>query len=912
MDGGLRVNRAPLVALLLLVTCTFTVADRPAHARDPAPPASAESAPKLRLPDDTHPTGYQLALDIDPTQPRFSGRATIAVRLDRARQQLWLHGRNLHVTSATVRPAATGVPLKATWQELPPDGFARLSLPQPIGPGAATIEIAYDAPFNDRLVGLYKAREDGVDYAFTQFEAIDARWAFPCFDEPVFKTPFEVTLTVPADDVAVSNALAVDEARIEGGKKRVRFAPTRPLPTYLVAFAVGPFDVVEHAPLPPNDVRKRPLPFRGITPRGRGAEIKVALDAAAGLLAEEERYFGIEYPYDKLDHIAVPDFAHGAMENAGAITYREDALLYREGKSPFTQRHHIYEVMAHEMAHQWFGDLVTLRWWTDAWLNESFATWMAARSVDAWSPAESERIEVQRRANGAMSVDSLAAARSIRQPVNATGDIWSQFDSLTYQKGAAVLGMFERWMGEETFRRGVSAYLRAHAFGGGSTEDLLRSCSDAAGRDVAPAFQTFIEQTGVPLVEASLTCDGGTAALALRQSRYLPLGSTAEHNQRWQIPVCVRYGAGGAKAREKCTLLTEETGKLPLDVACPGPAWVMPNAGGAGYYRWSLPAKELAALAKSWAQLAPRERLSFANNVRAAMTSGALPAGDGLRALAQAAHDADSRVAVQPIYALAQSWDWFADASLRPRVAAYFGALYRPVQARLGWTAKRNEDAATRELRETLIETLALVFRDPTVRKQALAQGRALFDVASGKLRLDAVDPELRTSALAVMVQEDGARAFDALVAQLDRTSDAVLRKQILGALLRVSDAALFDRALALLTSDHVRRGERLVAAFDAASLWDNRQRLLSWLPQHLDALVAVMPETSASILPRVFYGLHEPAQAAAVRALFEPRVGKIGSLERTLKQTLEGIGLNAAYVAKQRASVIAFFNAPR
>ena len=872
------------------------------------PPTGADAPPTLRLPSDTRPTAYQLAVEIDPTKARFSGRAVIRVQLDRARRELWLHGRGLHVTQASVR-AGDAAPVAANWQEQPADGIARLSLPQPIGPGAATIEIVYDAPFNDRLVGLYKAPEAGVDYAFTQFEAIDARWAFPCFDEPVFKTPFDVTLTVPAADLAVSNTKIVEETRTADGKKRVRFATTRPLPTYLVAFAVGPFDVVEHAPLPPNDVRKRALPFRGIAPRGRGKELHVALDAAAGLLVEEERYFGIEYPYDKLDHIAVPDFAYGAMENAGAITYREEDLLYTEGKSPFTQKRGMFNTIAHEMAHQWFGDLVTLRWWTDAWLNESFATWMSARTVDAWSPKENERIGVQQRANNVMSTDALAAARAIRQPVHATSDIWNQFDGLTYQKGAAVLGMFERWIGEDKFRGGVSDYLRAHAWGGGSTEDLLRSYSTAAGRDVAPAFNTFIEQPGVPLVEATLSCAGGKPSLALRQSRYLPIGSTADHGGRWRIPVCARAQAG-TTTHESCTLLEGESGTLALEGGCPD--WVMPNAGGVGYYRWSLPAKELTALAQHYTALTARERLSFVHNVRAAMSSGSLAAADGLRALSPAARDADARVAAQPARAFLESMHWLVEEKQRPAVAAYFVTLYQPVLAKLGWTPKRDEDTDTRELRAELLSSMALYVRDAAVRKQALARGRALFDVRTGAWRLGAVDADLRDTALAVLVQEDGARAFDALVAALDNASDASLREQIIAAIYAATDAALFDRALALMLSDHVRRGERIRAAFHANDVWDNEPRALAWLPAHVDALAAGMPETSAGFLPFLFSSRADAAAATAVRALFAPRVDKIPSLKRNLDEAAEAITLHAAYVAKQRPSATTFFAAAK
>jgi alanyl aminopeptidase len=902
------VTRIQLFALVLplcaLTACKSESIPQPA----PGSASPSEPTPTLRLPGDVKPTGYQLALEIDPKQPRFNGHVTIAVQLDQARQQIWLHGRSLHVSSVTVTPIK-GTAIKAAWEEMPTDGFARIALPKPVGPGPVSIELVYDAPFNERLVGIYKAPEAGIDYVFSQFEAIDARWAFPCFDEPLFKTPFEVTLTVPADDVAISNSLMVDETKIDGGKKRVRFAPTRPLPTYLVAFAVGPFDVVEHAPLPPNDVRKRPLPFRGIVPKGRGPEIKVALDAAAGLIAEEERYFGIEYPYDKLDHIAVPDFAYGAMENAGAITYREDDLLYTEGKSPFTMRHRIYNVMAHEMAHQWFGDLVTLRWWTDAWLNESFATWMAARTVDAWSPKERERVEVQRSSNQAMLTDALAASRAIRQPVNATEDIWNQFDSLTYEKGAAVLAMLEGWMGEEKFRKGVSDYLRSHAFGSGDTDELLKSYSAAAGRDVAPAFKSFIEQPGVPLVQASLTCEAGKAALKLEQSRYLPLGSTAPHGQHWQIPVCARYGTPSG-IKQSCTLLAEQAGSLPLDSAC-GPAWVMPNAGGAGYYRWALGPAELAALTKSYAQLAPRERLSFVYNLRAGMMSGAIAAADGLRALAPAARDSDSLVAAQPIGMLEGARTSLVDESLRPKVAAYFETLYKPVQARLGWTPKRDEDTSTRELRQQVTWALANSYRDPAVRKQALAKGHALFDAGTGTLHLDAVDADLREVALGVMLQEEGAPVFDALVTQLDKISDTTLQEQITAALFLTRDPALFDRALALLPTDHIRRGAKVMAYFRSTQLFENRPHVLAWLPAHLDPLAATMPETQASMMPHAFRAADTPAQADAVKAIFEPREKKIASLKRNLDQTLESIGLNAAYVAKQRASATQFFSAP-
>jgi len=339
---------------------------------------------------------------------------------------------------------------------------------------------------------------------------------------------------------------------------------------------------------------------------------------------------------------------------------------------------------------------------------------------------------------------------------------------------------------------------------------------------------------------------------------------------------------------------------------------VMPNAGGVGYYRWSLAPKDLTALAQHFAQLTASERLSLAQNVRAAMAAGSLPAADGLRALSAAARDADPRVAVQPAHAVIEAMHWLVDDAQRPAVAAYYVTLYKPVLARLGWTPRRDEDADTRQLRSQLLFTMALFVRDPAVRKEALARGRALFDVRRKAWHLGAVDADLRDTALAVLVQEQGAAAFDALVAALDQARDTSLREQIIAALYCVTDPALFDRALALMLSDHLRRGERIQAAFDAAELWANEARTLAWFPAHIDALAAGMPETSASALPFVFRGAADAAAAAAVRALFAPRVDKIPSLKRKLDQAIESINLRAAYVAAQRPSATSFFAATK
>src|SRR5438552_3641691 len=644
------------VLLSIAIGCAGAPRQAPPPAAAPTPgPAAAlrppeppEAPPLLRLPRDVHPVRYTLSIRIVPTEERFSGTADIEVELDAPRSVLWLHGRGLHVTSARVDAAS------AAYEQVNAEGLARLALDRPVGPGKATVHLAWDREFDPQIVGLYVATEAGERYAYTQFEAADARRAFPGFDEPEFKTPFDVTFTVPSGEVAVANTMPVEEQPAGAGLKRVRFATTRPLPTYLLLWAVGPFDVVSPPPLPPNQVRSRPLQVRGIAPKGRGGELDFALKTGADLLVRLERYFGTEFPFEKLDHLAAPDYTYGAMENAGAILYREDILLFAPGVSAEQTRKSIASVMAHEMAHQWFGDLVTLRWWTDAWLNESFATWMGNRTVEEWDPAYGAWTSFLGGVDYAMEKDALASARAVRQPLEDVKNVWNQFDSITYQKGGGVLAMFERFLGPDRFRDGIRAYLRAPPYGGSDTDDLLAALSQASGREITPAFQTFLDQAGIPLIEARVECSRGGAKLLLRQQRYLPLGSGAQRDRLWQIPVCARYSAQGAE-NESCILLSQPEGALPLD-ACP--AWVLPNADASGYYRWTLPARDLRELTgAAYRRLRPRERISLAANVQAAMRAGTLGFSEGMAATAPLAADPDPQVARIPIDVLVAARD---------------------------------------------------------------------------------------------------------------------------------------------------------------------------------------------------------------------------------------------------------------
>lgn len=889
-----------ILVSLLCVLPGYAGAERGAA---PPPAGAVEAPPTLQLPRDVRPLHYSLAMKIIPSGERFEGTADIEVQLDRPRSVIWLHGRNLHVTRAAV-DAAT-----ATYEQVNEEGLARVSLKKPVGPGKVTLHFGWDAPFDPRIVGLYQASAAGEKYAVTQFEAVDARRAFPGFDEPAFKTPFDVTLTVPAAHVVVTNTMPVpgEEKLLDGGLKRVRFATTKPLPTYLVAWAVGPFDVVAAPPLPPNEIRKRPLQVRGLAPKGRGAELAYALQSGGEILTLLERYFGTEFPYEKLDHIAVPDYTYGAMENAGAIVYREEALLFRPGISSEGSRYSIAEIMAHEMAHQWFGDLVTLRWWTDAWLNESFATWMATRTVAEWKPEMGASIDFLEDVQEAMQNDELSSARAIRQPLDDIKNVWNQFDGITYQKGGGVLTMFERYLGADKFRNGIRTYLNAHAWGGGDTDDLLDALSQAAGRDVKTAFHTFLERPGMPLVEVKVQCDkgeGGRGRLALRQTRYLPLGSEASPGDRWHVPFCARTSAG-----EACTLLTEGEGTLALG-ACP--TWVMPNSEGAGYYHFTMASEELKKLAgPAYALLTPRERLSFADNVRAALHSGTLSFEDGMAILAPMANDSNPQVASMPMELLTVAHESLVSDALRARVEEVGRQIYGPVAARIGWEPRKGETIPEQKFRHRVLTFLAAKVRDPRVVAEAVRRGRAYAGLEDGQFHPEVVTPELASLALQMAVREGGQGVYDALTGRLAKTQDSVQRRRILNAL-AAAKGELLERTLALLLDSQLRKNERLVTLFEAVGWLDSRDTVWNAYRKEFDQLVTLMPESHARASIGLGATFCDPAHLEQVKQFLSDRAPKLPGGKRQLAQALETMKLCIAFRDAQAGSAERFFRGVR
>ena len=894
------------------VVPTHVLADTPQDATRIAG-ALDDAAPTGRLPADLRPTHYALSLRIVPEEDRFSGEVDIDVTLASPRHVLWLHAQDMHAQTATITPEG-GESIALDVERAGDDGLATLRPASDVPAGRATIHIAYDAPFDRTLKGLYRVDSAGFSYAFTQFEAISARFAFPCFDEPAFKTPFDITLTVKREHAAISNTIAVQETDAGDGMKRIRYATTLALPTYLLAFAVGPLDVVEAPAIAPNGVRTRALPFRGVAAHGRGAELAYALEKTPQLLTELETYFGTEYPYDKLDIIAVPDFASGAMENAGAITFREWLLLLNAQSAPEEQRRAFAGVMAHELAHQWFGNLVTMPWWDDIWLNEAFATWMGNRVVMRTNPEYQVSIAQLGSIEGAMSQDSLVSARRIRQPIASNHDIRNAFDGITYSKGGGVLAMFERFVGPEKFQAGIRAYLAAHRFGNATADDLLAALTTAAGSDVSTPFRTFLEQPGVPLVEASVSCVGNAATLTVKQSRYLPVGSTGDRAQRWQIPLCVRFGSGGA-AREQCTLVTEPEQQIALEgSACP--TWLMPNADAAGYYRFALAPADLEKLRRAgMTQLLPREKLALADSLVAAFASNTLPASDVLAALAPLANDPARSVATTPMALVNFTYDQVADAALRPRVEGYARRLYAAQYRRLGWgpRASVSEDGETKLLRESVIIFLATTGRDRAVRAEATRRALAYLGANDdAPLNDAAVSSELVDVVLSIAMEDGDAALFDRLERRLRGSTDAMIRGRMLGALGGARNPELGDRALRLALDPALRVNEVLSTVGGQMSIPERRDAVWTWIQAHYEPLSARIATTRAADLPWYMSRFCDATHAASLEAYFTPRIAALPGGPRNLAGALEAIRLCGARLDAQGPNLRTFFAAQR
>jgi len=776
------------MVLVWLVACASSARPMavPLTANQAAPPVPVEPGlappePTLRLPRNFLPTSYAVRLAIDPARSGFEGAIAITGEVSVRSSTIWLHGRHLKIARAVARRDGRELAIAVT---LHGDDLLELRPARPLEPGAWTLAIDYAGEYElSATAGAFKQVVRGDAYVYTQFESIYARRAFPCFDEPDSKVPWQVTLDVPAKLIAVSNTPVAHEEPLGPDTKRIEFAPTRPLPSYLVAFGVGPFDVVDAG------MTKTGTPVRVIALKDRAPEAAWAAKTAPRILELLEDMFASHYPYDKLDLLAIPmTVGFGAMENAGLVTFAETLILLDPAQASKRKEYYWVRTAAHELAHQWFGDLVTTAWWDDIWLNEGFATWAEHKIAAAFEPAWHEELFAASSRGWALAADALSSARQIRQPIVTPDDIFTAFDGITYNKGAAVLDMFESHVGHDVFLRGLRDYLKQHAFSNATSSDFTAAIGHAAGKDVSAAFGTFLDQAGAPEITATLVCDGGKPPrLALSQQRYVPPGaSTPSAGKPWLVPVCAAYDRGGQRG-EVCTMLDAPSGSLALDTSsCP--RWVIPNVDGRGYYHSRYSAAQVAALRDiGWSQLRPTERSALAFDMASATGDGKLPLELGLSLVPRLLAAGDQ---------FSVRWALWFPLMVRSDVpdellGTYEAWLRRTfgAAARKAGLSPRDGDSLDTELaRLGLVDTVANVGRDPELTARAVQLAERWRELPQG----------MRGEVIALAAPASPAvfaRLLDEIYTEPDRTR----RQEIANALSTTRDVTQQRAALALM-----------------------------------------------------------------------------------------------------------------
>lgn len=784
--------------------------------------AQADSPPvdPNRLDHRVLPIAQSLELTLNPASDGFTGRAAIQIRVHERVSSFRFHAKGPKISQASLDAAGHAVPLTvATTQEA--IGIVTATAEKPIEPGDYTVRLEFASSYRRDGLGLYKTEYQGAPYLFTQMQDLHLRTAMPAWDDPEFKIPFQVTLVVPRGLTVVSNApLAYSEER--DGFTVHHFGRTPPMPSYLLAIAVGPLET--------RPVSGLPVPGRIVTAKGQLGQSAEILRLTPAYFDSLERYFGVPYPYGKLDQIAVPEFVYGGMENAGAITYRDNLVLFGPEGGSVRERQFLHEIVAHEIAHMWFGNLVTMRWWTDLWLNESFATWISYKMMQEIAPElrpEASRLES---VHEAMTLDAQVAVEPIRREMLAGGDISSLVDTLTYNKGQAILDMTEAWISPETFRVAMKNYFRRHAWANTDAVDLWRAFDEAAGQDVTGIIMPFVTQPGIPLVQFEIV---GGDTLRVTQRRFFNQGSR-EGPERWQVPLFVRYFAEG-KVHDHRLLLRDASADYPLP-SIGRAEWIQPNFGVKGYYRWALESRSLAQLSRAAeTHLSYSERMNLLANVTALFRAGLLDGGAFLDVVTRFVPDREPEVASKALEELVVSLEPFRSPERKDLISSALRSLLRPVVDRVGWKAQLGELPATSTLRGQLLFALGDIAEEPS----ALAEARQL---TADFLDAKPVDPSLIQSALLVAAAHGDAAHYSRVVAALEKATNPGDRRRLLASLGGFKDPAIVKRALDYSLTGPLNSVEILTVPQIAARTESNKSLVAEWIIQNYDVIVKRAP----------------------------------------------------------------------
>lgn len=852
-----------------------------------------------RLPNNLHPEHYSLSLTPDLQAATFTGDETIDVVLDTPSKSITLNAAEIKFISVQethsdkVRVVTKGgagsqneysgmTPGKPVTQ----DGFvllhaadeqATLTFPNELPAGRVTLAIRYTGILNDKLRGFYLSKTKARNYAVTQFESTDARRAFPSFDEPAMKATFDIALTVDAGDTVISNTNMIsDTPGPVSGKHTLRFATTPKMSTYLVAFLVGDFQCTEG--------KSDGVPIRACSTPDKVALTKFALESAKYVLHYYDTYFGIKYPMPKLDMVALPDFEAGAMENFGCITYRETDFLTDSKTGSIPSRKRVAVVVAHEMAHQWFGDMVTMQWWDNLWLNEGFATWMETKPVAEWKPEWNFSQDDAQDLDQTLNLDAQKTTRTIRAIANTPDEINEMFDGIAYGKAGAVIGMVEHYLGKEVFRQGVHNYLQAHLYANATAEDFWNAQTANSHLPVDKIMSSFVTQPGVPLLTLS---EQQTSGIPVAQSRFLlsstaATAATAGSPQRWTVPVCLKTSK--TSGQPICRVLTPEDSSIPvpMDIAMP---MLYANAGGKGYYRTAYTAAQYKAiLAKAETTMTPPEKIGLLGDRWALVRSGQGTVADYLDLVLALKQDPNAAVLDTAHQQLEKVDSDIATDEDRVAFATMVRRQFGPVYTAMGSPAK-SDSFDRQQLRGILFQMLGAA-HDPTVLAQAQAMTARVYATENKKDKT--LDSALADSAVLVSASSGDAALYDKVLAISRNSGDPGEKTDALRTLARFPDPALVKRTLDYTVSGEVRNQDAWIVL--VALLRNRETRDLAWdyMQKNWDKVQAQLTISSGASVVSATGSFCSVRQRDEVVNFFATH--KVESSERTLAKAVDSI----------------------
>jgi puromycin-sensitive aminopeptidase len=831
----------------------------------------------FRLSKDVMPSRYELRFELEFDTWTSTGSERITLRSAKPTREITLHAIELDIVAATIDGKN-----KLEKAEMDPEQeTAILRFGNEIPAGEHVLEIAWKGGIRDSLRGLYRSLRGEERYAATQFEAADARRAFPCFDEPEFKARFALELVHPIGNAAIANMPITSQETIDERRTRTRFRETPKVSSYLVAFTVGPYEFTPTVTTPSG------IPVRVCLPPGLAEQGIYARDAHVRSVEWLQDYTAIPYPYIKVDAIGIPDFEAGAMENPGAITYRTRLLAADDRNASIQTLKGIFSTAAHELTHMWWGDLVTMRWWTDLWLNESFASFVGEKATAALNPEWRYWRDFVADNTSAFNLDALASTHPISVEAKSAEEASQRFDAISYTKGAAVLRMIEGYLGEETFREGVRIYLKRHAEANASADDFWRALDEASGQDVTAIANAWIKEPGHPLVHIRAQQVGGALELELTQARYFSDSHAKPTGQVWPVPMVLKYGTGDG-IREHRFVLRRQRETLRLD----GAKWFFPNAGGRGFYRFQFAsAFEGDLLDQGIAELSAEERLALLDDLWALVRHGKDKLATFLHRVETLRGEQDRAV----LASIADALTWLANYAVRDATERPFARLvedlFRPILASAGWRPADGEDSDVREKRTRAIGMLGLYARADDVRAEAQRRVRAHLDDD------ERLHPDVAGTVVAVAATIGDDRLWERYVARMQQAqaTDAQEEARFRQGLITFEDAQLARRTADAIFSPLIRVQDRGLMLIPMLQF--RRTRPIAWgvLKEHWDADVAnadVAPLLKQSIVNAVSQ-LAQRGLADDASAFLEQK--KTPDVAETVAQALERLRVNTA-----------------